>query len=196
MWLVWCYTYWILWQTGCVINARWVLLDYKLTFALLVIKFWHTFMKFIIRVINKSNVVVGASLRLNLFHANVPFLYPLKTSENQGFSEVFRGYGNGTLAWNGLKNRIFQLQKDLSRVSVRNFRVNLYQKTVTNQRVTVNQYALWHLRWMVLGFHAIEIMVSTKKMTCLHKSPINYKAITQKLLFCFSHLNQWNYTVV
>ena len=34
----------------------------------------------------------------NLFQANVPFLYPLKTSENRRLSNVFRGYRNGTLA--------------------------------------------------------------------------------------------------
>ena len=34
----------------------------------------------------------------NLLQANVPFLYPLKTSENLWFSDVFRG----TMAWNGL----------------------------------------------------------------------------------------------
>ena len=31
----------------------------------------------------------------NSFHANVPFLYPLKTSENQRFSDVFRGIEMG-----------------------------------------------------------------------------------------------------
>ena len=36
------------------------------------------------------------------FHAIFLFLYPLKTSENQTFSEVFRGYGNETLVWNKL----------------------------------------------------------------------------------------------
>ena len=36
------------------------------------------------------------------FHANVPFLYPLKTSENQRFFDVFRGYRNGTLEWTKL----------------------------------------------------------------------------------------------
>ena len=35
------------------------------------------------------------------FHANIPFLYPLKTPENL-FSDVFSGYRNETLAWNGL----------------------------------------------------------------------------------------------
>ena len=34
---------------------------------------------------------------INPFYANVPFLYSLKTSENQRFSDVFRGYGNGSL---------------------------------------------------------------------------------------------------
>ena len=40
---------------------------------------------------------------LNPFQANVPFLYALKTSENQRFSNDFRGYRNEPLAWNGLE---------------------------------------------------------------------------------------------
>ena len=32
------------------------------------------------------------------FNTNAPFLYPLKTSENQRFCDVFRGYKNETLA--------------------------------------------------------------------------------------------------
>ena len=43
---------------------------------------------------------------LNLFLANVPILYPLKTPENQRFSGVFRGYKMGTLTRNGLNNLI------------------------------------------------------------------------------------------
>ena len=39
---------------------------------------------------------------INHFHVNVLFLYPLKTSENQRFPDVFRGYRNGTLARKGL----------------------------------------------------------------------------------------------
>ena len=37
----------------------------------------------------------------NPFHATPRFLYPLKTSENQGFSDVFRGYIKRPVAWNG-----------------------------------------------------------------------------------------------
>ena len=46
------------------------------------------------RVINKYTSAVR--VQVNLF--NVPFLYPLKMSENQRFSDIFRGYKNGTLA--------------------------------------------------------------------------------------------------
>ena len=40
---------------------------------------------------------------INPFQANVPFLYTLKTSENQRFSGVFREFRKGTLAWNRLR---------------------------------------------------------------------------------------------
>ena len=36
------------------------------------------------------------------FHANVPLLSPLKTSDNQRFSDIFKGYKNETVEWNGL----------------------------------------------------------------------------------------------
>ena len=39
---------------------------------------------------------------LKLIQVNVPFLSPLETSENLGFSDVFSGYRKVTLAWNGL----------------------------------------------------------------------------------------------
>ena len=35
---------------------------------------------------------------INPFQANVPFLYPQKTSEKRRFSDIFRGYRKGTLA--------------------------------------------------------------------------------------------------
>ena len=38
----------------------------------------------------------------NPFSKNVPLLYPLKTSENEKFSDVFRGGRSGTLVENGL----------------------------------------------------------------------------------------------
>ena len=36
------------------------------------------------------------------FSTNVPLLFPLKTSENLRFSDVFRGYKSGTLVEYGL----------------------------------------------------------------------------------------------
>ena len=35
---------------------------------------------------------------INALQTNDPFSYPLKTSENRRFSDVFRGYRKGTLA--------------------------------------------------------------------------------------------------
>ena len=39
---------------------------------------------------------------INPFQANIPFLCPLKTSENLRFSDVFSRYRKGKLVWNGL----------------------------------------------------------------------------------------------
>ena len=36
-------------------------------------------------------------VQLNPFYPYVPFLYPLKTPENQWFSDIFKGYENGAL---------------------------------------------------------------------------------------------------
>ena len=43
-------------------------------------------------------------LKINPFQSSVTFLYPMKTSENQRFSNVFRGYRNVTLDWNELNH--------------------------------------------------------------------------------------------
>ena len=48
------------------------------------------------------------ALFLNLFYATGLFLYPLKTSENQRFSDVFRGYRKKPVEWG--KNRKKQLK--------------------------------------------------------------------------------------
>ena len=40
---------------------------------------------------------------INLFYATDLFWYPLKASENQRFSDVFKKYQKRSVAWNGLK---------------------------------------------------------------------------------------------
>ena len=42
----------------------------------------------------------------NPFSTNVPLLYPLKTSENRRFFDVFWGYRNGSLVENGLMSKM------------------------------------------------------------------------------------------
>ena len=39
---------------------------------------------------------------INPFLVNIPFLNPLKTSENRNFSDVFKGFRNEILTGNGL----------------------------------------------------------------------------------------------
>ena len=46
------------------------------------------------------------TLLRNSFQANVQFLYPLKTSENLRFPDVFRGCRNETMAWKGLLQQL------------------------------------------------------------------------------------------
>ena len=53
----------------------------------------------------KKKIKIKVYFTLKPFQANVSFLYNLKTSENQRFSDVFRGYRNRILAWNGLKKK-------------------------------------------------------------------------------------------
>ena len=42
---------------------------------------------------------------LNPSQATVLFLYPMETSQNLRFSQLFREYGNGTMAWDGWNNK-------------------------------------------------------------------------------------------
>ena len=52
------------------------------------------------KLFNRLTLGFGHIRELNLFQANAPFLYPLKTSENLWFSDVFRRYRKETLTWN------------------------------------------------------------------------------------------------
>ena len=54
-----------------------------------------------------------STIFLNSFHATDLFWYPLKTSENQKFSDVFRGYQNRSVAWNELKYWFLQICKNM-----------------------------------------------------------------------------------
>ena len=45
-------------------------------------------------------------VRANTFRATILFLYPMKTSENRWFCDVFRGYRKRPVAWNGITAQI------------------------------------------------------------------------------------------
>ena len=61
----------------------------------------------------------------NPFQENVSFLYPLKMSQNQRFSDVFRWYRKGTLASNGLN--------DLDNISILLDKDNDSEEEITHQ---------------------------------------------------------------
>ena len=53
-------------------------------------------------VVNSKNIRIRLlNVAVMFFTQMFYFLYPLKTSENFWFSDVLRGYRNGTLVWNG-----------------------------------------------------------------------------------------------
>ena len=68
----------------------------------------------------------------NPFSSNAPLLYPLKTSENLRFSDIFRGYRIGTLLENGL--RIFQMK-----LSQRSPRIH-FLKTLSNLKTILTPF--------------------------------------------------------
>ena len=81
-------------------------------------------------------------LCLNPFHPIGLFLYHLKTSENQRFSEVFRGYRKRPMGWNGLRigyEGIFRLYRnqsiDLHCESIDWFLCNGKEPLVTNKHL-------------------------------------------------------------
>ena len=50
--------------------------------------------------LTRNEIELFCKIPANSFHATNLFLYPLKTSENQTFSDVFGGYGKRTVAKN------------------------------------------------------------------------------------------------
>ena len=46
---------------------------------------------------------------INPFYTTGLFLYPLNALENQGFSDVFRGYRKKPVTWNGLSGSMMNL---------------------------------------------------------------------------------------
>ena len=72
---------------------------------------------------------------INPFHADVIFLYPLKTSENLWFSDVFREYRNGTIAWQGLKIFFWFSNQIISLLETIFWREIIHVKTPWTQEV-------------------------------------------------------------
>ena len=81
---------------------------------------------------------------INPFSTNVPLLYPLKTSENLQFSDVFRGYRSGTLVENELKKLDLYLGNNNSPLEIKYHQLAYYLKFYINQDA-------WHPDLLVQG---------------------------------------------
>ena len=108
---------------------------------------------------------------INPFCTNVLFLYPLKTSQNLWFSDVFREYRNGTLAWKGLIWKYCLVGSNLSQMfynpaTAINFVhftgehlrcclsfCKFRRRPAIQQKVTSLQVFYWELSW---GFFCIK----------------------------------------
>ena len=66
---------------------------------------------------------------LTHFSSNVLFLFPLKTSENVWFSDVFRGYRNETLG----ENRLRLTLKRYALISTNTEKISKIEKVVFSE---------------------------------------------------------------
>ena len=117
---------------------------------------------------------------LNLFQANVPFLYFLKTSENLRFSDVFRRYRKGTLAWNGLRYNMW-LKSNMEIVWMVDFLEPSLKKKVENMHL-VTVIGAWVARFCNKWSKAYWQPCQTSKMECFAKI-VNYFCKTHHLRY-------------
>ena len=62
--------------------------------------------------LSEVNHFLNLTNLINPLLSGVPFLYPLKASENRGFSGIFKGYKKGILGGNGLGNLLVLISQD------------------------------------------------------------------------------------
>ena len=84
---------------------------------------------------------------INPFHATDLFWYPLKTSENLRFSDVFRGYQKRSVAWNKIISisRIYLESKVISNVLVH--RISCMCQSFVHF-IYSNQYLIKRICWI------------------------------------------------
>ena len=101
--------------------------------------------------------------QINPFHASILFLYPLKTSERQMFSYVFRGYRNGTLAWKELMHflSLFPFISTLLSILQRFFSPEIIRKSFYTPWKP--QKTLGSIEWFSDDFRGKEVLQDTEK---------------------------------
>ena len=90
------------------------------------------------------------------FQTNAPFLYLLKTSENQRFSDVLKGSRNGKLDWNELNSQFPKASSHKLRISQkRKTKKNIVQRTQQIYYTSATKILLWYLDEFVLFIYIL-----------------------------------------
>ena len=92
------------------------------------------------------------------FQTNAPFLYLLKTSENQRFSDVLKGSRNGKLDWNELNSQFPKASSHKLRISQkRKTKKNIVQRTQQIYYTSATKILLWYIDEFVLFIYILTI---------------------------------------
>ena len=94
---------------------------------------------------------------LTAFHATVLFLYLLKTSENQRFSKVFRGYRKKTVAQSWLLIGEFESAWDCTRLQ--SYFRGYLKKIKFSQRAVLISFAFFKSSFWIYHLFSIYILI-------------------------------------
>ena len=113
----------------------------------------HNFRNFAKRFSSNSKRGSEYKYWINPFSTNVLLLYPLNTSENRRFSNVFRGYRSETLVENGLKSKVPHDINITSRTNnscpgvFKNVNLNVTERPYVQLCVMLQAYSLFPIHW-------------------------------------------------
>ena len=78
---------------------------FSLVFDNMIIKLDSSMVNILVQPLTRT--CTSKDFLFNPLQPSVAFLYPLKTSEHQRFSDIFRGYKKATLGCNGLMTIVY-----------------------------------------------------------------------------------------
>ena len=130
----------------------------RLAFLNRVTMFSELFLR--VLVFKELSLITGTKY-FNSFHATGIFQCPLKTSENQMFSDIFRGYRKRSVAWNGLmaindlKSPIMENYNEL-----RNFQELASDKKKENYSIHLRTLLFCYPQMQAFSPHSVKVSLT------------------------------------